>query len=425
LRYVHKKKVVGQRYVFRPFSRYICSKISFFLKIKSIFAFSKKAKMRFRYLFIVAVALFTACSGRIAKVKGRLVLCSEESVYLDIVSPTGTRTVDSVRTDKRGNYRFKVELPGGHSAIYNIRCSGGAIPLVLAPGERVEVKSMGKPTRNYTVQGSEGSERMYELNQIILSGVLALDSITDLYSRLESGQDSLRRRIAGDYARQYYKTKQEQVRFIVSYPRSLAAFYALYQRLPNDKALFNGDGDVIYYQLVADSLSAAQPESPYLAQLQREIESFGKNIRLQQLLDESSQQELNYPDLELSDMYGNRVRLSSLHGKVILLDFWLAANGNCKLNNAEMKEWYGALCERGFEIYQVSLDTSKPLWVTTVQTQKLPWISVSDLRGAAGMAAKSYNVTTLPTNYLIDRNGNIVSRDLFGDSLLKRVKELL
>jgi len=392
---------------------------------KSIFAFSKKSEMRFSYLFIVAVSLLVACADQTAKVKGRLVLCCEESVYLDIVSPTGTRPVDSIRTDKRGNYRFKVKLPGGHPAIYNIRCSGGTIPLVLAPGERVEVKSMGKPTQNYTVQGSEGSDRMHELNQIMLSGVLALDSITDLYSRLESKQDSLRRRIAADYVRQYYKTKQEQVRFIVSYPGSLAAFYALYQRLPNDRALFNGDGDVVYYRLVADSLGAAQPASPYLAQLQRDIESFEKDTRLQQLLSATAQKEVNYPDLELSDMYGHTIQLSSLHGKVILLDFWLAADINCKLNNADMKEHYDALHERGFEIYQVSLDTSKPLWVTTVQAQRLPWISVSDLRGADGMTVKLYNVTAIPTNYLIDRNGNIVGRDLFGDSLLKRVKELL
>jgi glutathione peroxidase-family protein len=124
-------------------------------------------------------------------------------------------------------------------------------------------------------------------------------------------------------------------------------------------------------------------------------------------------------------MYGNKVRLSSLHGKVILVDFWSAMAGNSNQLNAELKELYAKYAERGFEIYQVGIESSKAVWVSAVQEQKLPWISVSDLQGTASTAVKMYNVQNVPTNFLIDREGNIVGKDLYGAELAKHVAALI
>lgn len=86
---------------------------------------------------------------------------------------------------------------------------------------------------------------------------------------------------------------------------------------------------------------------------------------------------------------------------------------------------YDRFRDRGFEVYQVSADTSKPDWIASVQEQGLPWVSVCDFRGEASPAMGLYNVRQLPTNFLIDRSGVVVDRDLYGDRLEKRLAELL
>ena len=73
----------------------------------------------------------------------------------------------------------------------------------------------------------------------------------------------------------------------------------------------------------------------------------------------------------------------------------------------------------------MAVDTSKALWIDAVQEQKLPWISVSDLLGEASPSLGAYNISKLPANFLIDREGNIVGKDLIGDELEAEIKKII
>lgn len=108
----------------------------------------------------------------------------------------------------------------------------------------------------------------------------------------------------------------------------------------------------------------------------------------------------------------------------MLLDFWSIADENSSFRNAELKELYAKYHDKGFEIYQVSVDTSKPAWIETVQMQKLPWISVCDFKGAASVAVQLYAVSSVPQNFLMDREGNIVARNAYGDNLENELRRL-
>ena len=134
---------------------------------------------------------------------------------------------------------------------------------------------------------------------------------------------------------------------------------------------------------------------------------------------------VNFPEIAMQDMYGQVQRLSSLGGKIVLLHFWSVAVGNSNAMNADLKEVYAKYKEQGFEIFQVAVDTSKALWINAVQEQKLPWISVSDLLGEASPTLGAYNIAKLPANFLIDREGNIVGKDLAGNDLDAAIKKLL
>lgn len=368
-----------------------------------------------RYLLILLAAAAAAC-GKSARIAGTLSTGNErDTIYLQAVLPTGQTIVDST-VAKGGKFSFGVKLPQGE-AIYNVRSKSYTIPLVLAPGERVRLSGMGHVARNYRVAGSPGSEQLRELVLILNNGAATLDSLNRIYMDLEP-TDPAGGAIAQEYLKAFYSVKQDQIRFIVANSGSLAAVYGLYQRLPGDPVLFNNpDSDVVYYRLVADSLAARDSLSAYLPALRSDID------RMTPL--EIVEAQVNYPDIRLPDMYGNQVTLSSLDGKVILVDFWTAASPQCRLLNAELKEFYSGLKEQGFEVYQVGVDADKALWVNTVQEQRLPWITLCDFRGENTPPLRAWNVTGLPANFLIDRQGNIVARNLYGEALTAKVKELL
>lgn len=374
-------------------------------------------------VLVFAAVMLCSCGGKV-KVSGRFVGADIQNIYLDVISVGDTKVVDSTTTDKKGNFNFSVKLSDGQPTIYNVRYNGAIIPLLLAPGERVKLNSVGNIARNYTVNGSEGSEKMRELKMILEGGAATLDSLSVAYTK--GDLDTATRRVLIDqYAKAYYKAKREHIAFIVSNPSSVVAIYALYQRLPNDATLFNGETDIIYFRMVADSVATVYPNSTYLLSLQKQLKAYDSGIGIAEMIGDKSVDTKGYPDIELPDMYGKKQRLSSFEGKVILVDFWSAASANCKMANAELKETYSKFVDAGFEVYQVSVDDSKPLWVTTVQSQKLPWISVCDFRGASSIPVKLYNITSVPANFIIDRNGNIAGKNLYGAALATRVGQLV
>ncbi len=258
------------------------------------------------------------------------------------------------------------------------------------------------------------------LDEIAQAVERRLDEIAAGFGRADLTEEE-RRETARAYTEEYNRIRREQLRFIVEHKEHLAAVYALSQRLPGDRNLFNGDSDVVYYRTVAEAIEKSYPRSPYLASLNAEIARMDARITLA-----SGIAEAGYPDLVMNDMYGREVRLSSLEGKVVLVDFWSAELGNSNVLNAELKQIHARYKDspKGFEVYQVAVDTNKPLWIAAVQEQRLPWISVSDLLGRTSPALGLYNVRKLPANFLIDSEGTVVARDLYGRTLEQKLDEL-
>lgn len=364
--------------------------------------------------------LLCGCRSSKVRISGRFVGNDAKTVYLEQVTPLAQSIIDSTTLDKEGNYRLLLKTAPQSPALYHIIYNGERIPLFLAAGDRPTVSSVGNVVRNYTVAGSEESELLRRFYQPFVTGAQNLDKLALRLS--DAGlTEADRKALLEEYTAEYYRIRREQLHFIIENKASLAAVYALYQRLPGDTYLFNGDSDVVYFRTVAEALEQSHPESPYLQSLLAEITRMDARINLS-----SNIVEAGYPDLEMPDIYGKPIRLSSLTGKVVLLDFWSAELGNSNALNAELKEIYAKYAEANtpFEVYQVAIDTSKPLWITAVQEQRLPWISVSDLRGKASSSLGMYNVQKLPTNFLIDKEGTLVARDIYGKSLEAKLDEL-
>ncbi len=367
---------------------------------------------------LVAATILCSCQSSQVRISGKFLGLHPRTVYLEQVSISGQTLVDSVALAEDGSYRFDIADAQRTPTMYNVVYNNERIPLLVTGGESVTVGSLGSVLMNYTVAGSPESELLREFNKAYITGVQTLNSIMDEYANAVDEQT--RKEVARRYNAHYRSVKRAQISFIIEHKENIAAVYALYQRLPGEQYLAGADSDIIYFRTVADAITASHPESPYLVTLRNDVARMEARTSLL-----NSVQERSYPDLVADDMYGNEVRLSSLDGNVILVDFWSAEAGNSNALNADLKEIYRKYSDRGFRVYQVAIDTSKAQWIKAVQEQKLPWISVCDFRGDRSPMLGVYNVRKLPSNYLINRDGTIIGKDLYSTSLENKLSEIL
>jgi thiol-disulfide isomerase/thioredoxin len=130
------------------------------------------------------------------------------------------------------------------------------------------------------------------------------------------------------------------------------------------------------------------------------------------------------PEIDLPDPKGNNVVLSSLRGELVLVDFWASWCGPSIKEQPELIKLYNTYPDK-FTIYSVSMDTKKPLWLAAIAKQKLPWTQVSDLKYWKSPVVGDYMLQSVPLNFLIDKNGIIVAKNIHGNALNEMVKSLL
>jgi len=132
------------------------------------------------------------------------------------------------------------------------------------------------------------------------------------------------------------------------------------------------------------------------------------------------------PEIILSDTAAKDIALSSLRGKYVLLDFWAGWCGPCRMENPNILKNYLKYKDKGFEVYQVSLDRSRSDWVNAIKKDNLIWYNVSDLKYFQSEAASIYNIDRIPKGFLLDPNGVIIAKDteLRGNRLGEKLNEI-
>ena len=131
------------------------------------------------------------------------------------------------------------------------------------------------------------------------------------------------------------------------------------------------------------------------------------------------------PDIALPDTANVIRTLSELRGKYVLVDFWASWCGDCRRENPSVVETYQKFHDKGFDIFAVSLDKEKDAWLQAIEKDNLTWTHVSELQGWKGVVSNEFCVTAIPSNLLINPEGKIIARNIFGNELQRVVDERL
>ncbi len=171
----------------------------------------------------------------------------------------------------------------------------------------------------------------------------------------------------------------------------------------------------------------ASDVAPLYDALSPEIISSEKGMEIKRLLDTYNAVALgkSAPEIIQSTPEGKSLSLSSLHGKYVLIDFWASWCGPCRRENPNVVATYNKYKDKGFTVLGVSYDDDKNKWKKAIDDDKLEWNQVSDLQGWKNSTSDQYGIKAIPSNVLLDKNGKIIAKNIFGKKLDEKLSGIL
>lgn len=378
---------------------------------------------------IMMAALFLAsCTEKKFHLSGNIDNANDSLLYFENMSLNGPVTVDSVKLGKDGSFSFDEKAPE-NPEFYRLRIANQIINIAVDSTENITIKA-SYPTMSsqYDVKGSSECDKIKELALMQMNLQAQINTlINNPNIPYQAEGDSIQRLLNA-----YKNTVKLQ--YIYKEPMRAYAYYALFQTIyvGNQTALIfdprSRKEDVQVFAAVATSWDTYYPGSERGKNLHNIAIEGLKNVRIiqaerNQTIDANKVNTSGIIEVALPDNKGNIRKLTSLKGKVVLLDFHAFASKGSTARIMMLRELYNKYHAQGLEIYQVSLDPDKHFWKESVSA--LPWICVHDENGANSAFAAQYNVQTIPTFFLIDRQNVLQKRDAQISDIDATIKSML
>ena len=339
-------------------------------------------KNQLSLIFVGFIVLVGCTKQPTFTISGTLTNAADKTIYLEHTALLGTTIVDSCHIDTDGNYSLEAPAPT-YPDFYRLRVGSRSLPLAIDSTEHVQVSaSLDSLPYTLNINGSEVSAQMAQLRA----------------SARTATRDVLR---------------EQTQKIILANPRSLVAYYALFLK-QNGLPIWDmaDPSDRRLYQAVATSYNLWMPEYNRTKALYKQVleymqaeRSLRSQLAAQQLIADS---ENAFLDITLPDAKGQMQSLSQYRGKVIVLDFSSTEMEQYVAYNFELRELYNQYHKSGLEIYSVGIERNLLAWEEA--TENLPWLTVRALDNEITEVLTRYNVQSLPTLFLFDKEGNVQGR---------------
>jgi len=369
-------------------------------------------------LFLLPFAMTLACSNSESaktdfEIKGKFSNAHGETVFLEQLSTNGLKSVDSVKISETGEFEMHPVI--SDIGFYRLKISEkNFATLILDTKQKVVVNGDAQDLGNtYTVEGSADSKLFWDVSQASAANYKKRDELQKRFQAFmnTAGNDSVRIDSMSKTLEKPYNELVDQhnvflKKFIEKNSNSFASLAAI-QQLPAEDFLET-------YIKLDDGLFGKYPNSDY-------IKAFHESVASQKKLAIGTLA----PEITMNNPAGTPLSLSSLKGKVVLIDFWASWCKPCRAENPNVVMAYNKYRSKGFEIFSVSLDKDMENWKQAIQQDHLSWINhVSDLKFWQSPVVALYNVSSIPTNVLIDKDGKILAKNLRGEDLEKKLAEI-
>lgn len=385
--------------------------------------------MRIQYTaFLLLLLAGSACNRNNVSIEGSVVEGEGQTIFLERLDVNRISLLDSTTIGKGD--RFSISTNIENPELFVLRHSNGEIVnLLIAPGENIslttEAESFGK---GYDLEGSEESENIRILIEQLNATRSTLDSLQEVAATVSDPESPHLKVIRNAYAQTIVNQKRFTIRYLVGHMTSLSSVYALYQKYDEEEMVMGLQSDLQYFKVIADSLEISHPNSSLTKSLRADISrreaEFSRDSQLNTLI-EMAGEASGLLDLSIPDRDGKELSLSDFKGKAVMLVFWASGNQASINQLLQLKSTYKLYHQKGFEVYAISLDNNKVQWMEAIDYNEFNWINVSELSYPESRADKNYNVSSLPASFLINREGDIVARDLFGRTLETWLDNLL
>lgn len=380
---------------------------------------------RFFFILVITLILLSGCKNDSHfTITGKITHAEGDTIFLDEMLITSFKSVDQCKINSKGQFELKGIATAPTFFVLRLSNQNMNLYLLLDSTENVTIEAdIANFNRDYTVEGSLGSQQLKELSKHYFNTQQKLDSLVNLREIYEgeTGSEQALKILEDQYNNLVDEQSEFSKKFILENPFSMASVYALYQRYSNNDFVMN---DFQTMRTAASALQAVYPDNDFVKELIKETLRLLQQQRsneLQKLMDENA---VNSPDIILPDVDGNDVALSSLRGKVVLVQFWAAENQESRALNSLLYDAYKKYRSKGFEIYQVNVGENRSEWIDAIDTDKMNWINVGDMEGSVN-AVHAYNIQSIPANYLLDSEGVFIAKNIAGTNLDKILSQLL